>query len=78
MMNHTNQDQSKNNGRTESKATEPMSQKRSSEKESQEQGEVMARGFMRGRAFRTLCAVGAMVMIYRMGRRVLARRRAER
>jgi len=75
-MNQHNQDQSKNNGKHEqSKGAEHMSQKHSKESSEKEpQGE--ARSFMQGRAFRVLCAAGAMLMVYRMGRRVMARRRA--
>jgi len=77
MMNHNNQDQAKNNGKSEqSKGAEQKLSKESAEKAPQEQGEAMARGFMQGRAFRALCAAGAMLMVYRMGRRVMARRRA--
>jgi hypothetical protein len=79
-MNHNNQDQAKNNGRPEhSKSGEQMNQKHSkesTEKGPQAQGEAMAAGFMQGRAFRVLCAAGAMLMVYRMGRRMMARRRA--
>jgi hypothetical protein len=81
MMNHNNQDHSKNNGRSEHSKGSEQSQKqanRGSEKEPMEQGEAMARSFMQGRGFRALCAAGAMLMLYRMGRRVMARRRRAR
>jgi len=80
MMNHNNQDQAKNNGSSQqSKSAEPMNQKHPKESSEKEpKGEEMAGNWMKGRGFRALCAAGAMLMLYRVGRRMVARRRARR